>query len=369
MTLQELGQSIREKREAMGISLDDVSSRIKISSRILKSIEEGSLVGLPHAVYTKSFIRAFGLQIGYDQETLKAALEKIFPHETLNDSRTLLAFRECVVMPYPGGAVKRFVMLLAFLLFLCALVGGGWYVAATYGEQVLDMVKKPFSAITAPTEGDIPPQSVGSTSTTRSKAFSRTLQALSGANQQAPVGSIFSKSGRSVPLGGAAPASGAPSSLPSQSPALAGVASSGAEAASSSSPSAGLPGQVNSDMPRDPGMSPPADAFAQSSATGEAAAVADLPRDAASVAAQAPGAPNRLEILADESCWVSYKGDDGRSSHTLQPGERLALTYTTTLELTFGNAGGVTLEHNGKDIGSPGQRGRKAVLRFPETGQ
>jgi hypothetical protein len=56
-----------------------VSARIKISGRILRSVEEGSTTGLPHAVYTKSFIRAFGLQVKYDPDELNAALEKLFP--------------------------------------------------------------------------------------------------------------------------------------------------------------------------------------------------------------------------------------------------------------------------------------------------
>ena len=83
MTLQELGQAIREKRTATNLSIDDVAGRIKISARILKSIEEGSLIGLPHAVYTKSFIRAFGLMVGYDPAELTKHLDELFPPESL----------------------------------------------------------------------------------------------------------------------------------------------------------------------------------------------------------------------------------------------------------------------------------------------
>ena len=87
MTLQELGQAIREKRTAANLSIDDVAGRIKISSRILKSIEEGSLVGLPHAVYTKSFIRSFGLLVGYDPAELTKHLDELFPPESLDETR------------------------------------------------------------------------------------------------------------------------------------------------------------------------------------------------------------------------------------------------------------------------------------------
>ena len=56
MTLKELGQTLREHREASGLSLDDVAARIKLSTRLLASIEEGATAGMPHAVYTKRFI-------------------------------------------------------------------------------------------------------------------------------------------------------------------------------------------------------------------------------------------------------------------------------------------------------------------------
>lgn len=350
MTLQELGQSIREKREAMGITLQDVSSRIKISSRILKSIEEGSLAGLPHAVYTKSFIRAFGAQIGYDQDVLNDALEKIFPPEALNEAGSMPVFKEYPNMSYPGGAAKRFAILLAMLLFLGAIVAGGWYVAVTYGEQMLDLVKKPFSAITAPVEGEISSQSFAPASATSSRALSRALQTLSGAKQPASQEVLFPSPGRDAPLGSAAPASGTLSAL--TSPAFAGVAASGAE-------NAAPPGED----------SPAADAFARSPSSGEATGAADS-RDADPVTEPEAGAPNRLVVLADELCWVGYRVDGASErGYMVKPGERFVLTYEATLALTFGNAGGVMLAHNGKEIGRPGQKGRKAVLRFPEPGR
>lgn len=352
MTLQELGQSIREQREATGVSLQDVSSRIKISSRILKSIEEGSLAGLPHAVYTKSFIRAFGAQIGYDQEKLNEALEKIFPPEALNEAGSMPVFKEYPILPYPGGAAKRFAVLLALLLFLAGIVVGGWYVAVTYGEQMLDMVKKPFSAITAPVEGDTSSQVFAPSPATSNRALSRALQTLSGAKQPASQRALFPSPGRDAPLGSAAPASGTLSSLTSSSPAFAGVAASGAEETA-------LPGED----------SPAADAVARPLANAGDAGAVD-PRDAAPATGRETGAPNRLVILAEELCWLGYRVDGaGERGYTVKPGERFALTYEATLELTFGNAGGVMLAHNGKELGRPGQKGRKAVLRFPESGR
>ena len=83
MTLQELGLLIKEKREAKGLSIEDVASRIKVASRILQNIDNGDLKRLPHAVYTKGFIRSYALLVGMDNQELTEALDAVFPPETL----------------------------------------------------------------------------------------------------------------------------------------------------------------------------------------------------------------------------------------------------------------------------------------------
>jgi hypothetical protein len=75
---------------------------------------------------------------------------------------------------------------------------------------------------------------------------------------------------------------------------------------------------------------------------------------------------NQLLITVDQACWISSRADGARGrGYTLQPRESFILTYTDTLELTLGNAGGVTLEHNGKKLGRPGGTGQRVVVRFP----
>jgi len=50
----------------------------------------------------------------------------------------------------------------------------------------------------------------------------------------------------------------------------------------------------------------------------------------------------------------------------MRPGMSFAITYNERLEITFGNAGGVSLSHNGRELGSPGADGQVVVMRFPE---
>ncbi|MDR1360345.1 MAG: helix-turn-helix domain-containing protein, partial [Deltaproteobacteria bacterium] len=85
MTLAELGQQIRARREEAGLNIEDVAARIKVSSRILLAIEAGAMEALPHVVYTKGFTRSFALVVGLPPEEVAARLEEIFPLSSILD--------------------------------------------------------------------------------------------------------------------------------------------------------------------------------------------------------------------------------------------------------------------------------------------
>lgn len=64
----ELGKKFRKAREAKELSFDDVSNVIKISTRMLKAIEEEQYDQLPGGVFNKGFIRAYAKHLGLDPE-------------------------------------------------------------------------------------------------------------------------------------------------------------------------------------------------------------------------------------------------------------------------------------------------------------
>src|ERR1051326_2162672 len=61
----EFGNKFRQAREKKNLSLDDVS---KISSRMLKAIEEEHFDQLPGGVFNKGFIRAYAKHLGLNSE-------------------------------------------------------------------------------------------------------------------------------------------------------------------------------------------------------------------------------------------------------------------------------------------------------------
>jgi cytoskeletal protein RodZ len=64
----EFGDKFRKAREKKDISLDAVSNVTKISSRMLKAIEEENFDQLPGGVFNKGFIRAYAKHLGMDAE-------------------------------------------------------------------------------------------------------------------------------------------------------------------------------------------------------------------------------------------------------------------------------------------------------------
>lgn len=58
--MKKTGQMLREAREARGISLQEVSVHLKISSRILKALEDGDQSQLPAKTFLRGFVQSYG---------------------------------------------------------------------------------------------------------------------------------------------------------------------------------------------------------------------------------------------------------------------------------------------------------------------
>src|ERR1700758_789247 len=62
------GDKFRKAREIKDLTLDQVSNVTKISSRMLKAIEEEHFDQLPGGVFNKGFIRAYAKHLGLNDE-------------------------------------------------------------------------------------------------------------------------------------------------------------------------------------------------------------------------------------------------------------------------------------------------------------
>jgi transcriptional regulator with XRE-family HTH domain len=79
---------------------------------------------------------------------------------------------------------------------------------------------------------------------------------------------------------------------------------------------------------------------------------------------------HRIEITAHEHAWLKITFSGGVSEEVLlNPGMVKTWTFPDTAVLKIGNAGGVQLGLDGRDIGTPGSKGQVMTIAFPENRQ
>jgi hypothetical protein len=62
------GEKLRKQREQSGIGLDAISNTTKISTRMLRALEDEHFDQLPGGVFNKGFVRAYARQVGLNEE-------------------------------------------------------------------------------------------------------------------------------------------------------------------------------------------------------------------------------------------------------------------------------------------------------------
>lgn len=63
-----LGEELKRRREALGISLREISDETRIGVRFLKAIELNQYSVLPGGIFNRSFIRAFARHVSFSEE-------------------------------------------------------------------------------------------------------------------------------------------------------------------------------------------------------------------------------------------------------------------------------------------------------------
>jgi hypothetical protein len=77
-----------------------------------------------------------------------------------------------------------------------------------------------------------------------------------------------------------------------------------------------------------------------------------------------------LEIIAHETTWFLIRTAEGISEEALlRPGETKKWTSESGFDLKVGNAGGIRMVLDNKDIGTPGEKGQVVKLHLPDNGR
>ena len=328
MTLEELGAALRAEREKRGLSIEDVANHLKIGARLLRALEEGDASSLPHLAYAKGFIRSYSSYLGMAAEEVNEAVCAL--------GGTSPAVPQPVYMPEESLAPGRSLKWLGVLIVL-ALVAGGAYVA--WQQGALEILSRQTRRLAQPSPPLQTPDSAESVP-------GRETSAPAADSAQTPSQTPAAKSEAFAPA-----ASPSPEAAPVAAPAsAASTASTGGVNTPSSAPA-------------------PASAWGLSSTTAAPAQPA-IGQNATQPAQPADGAlppgQHKVVITATEECWVHSNADNTDTRQfSLRKGDTFALTFTKSLELKLGNAGGVRIRYNGQDMPAPGQSGQVRTLTFP----
>ena len=66
--VESFGERLKREREKQGVSLEDVSAATKISTRMLRALEQEKFDQLPGGIFNKGFVRAYAQQLGMDED-------------------------------------------------------------------------------------------------------------------------------------------------------------------------------------------------------------------------------------------------------------------------------------------------------------
>lgn len=120
LTLETFGAMLREKRIRKRLTEDDVAAQLKITSRLVRALEEGDRDSMPHAVYARGFLRGYARLLSMDDALTHEACS------LLKDPEEVLREQESAVVAAAPRQESR-IPWLAIILCAAFLAGGAWY--------------------------------------------------------------------------------------------------------------------------------------------------------------------------------------------------------------------------------------------------
>lgn len=321
-----VGEILRRTRLKRNLQLEEVSNELKISTRLLQAIENDQYDKLPGGVFAKSFVRQYARLLGLDEEEIAERVQQF-----LGPVEEVPQFAE---RPKPGGVAPIQVP----KVDEWETVGDKrFHWSAWLSAAVLVAVMVVCSAVYAWIQ-----------------------------RPKAPVTAQASPPTQTAPQAQPAqPVQSAPPAAPQPVPAL------------TAPPTPEVPPPADSTQasepkppePQEPKPSEPAPADSKPAAPPAPDQPPAPAPDAAPPPSPNPEAAVHIQIVAEESVWVSARTDGKYAfSVTMSPHTTRNIEGVKEVILRLGNAGGVTISLNGKPIGPTGPKGQVRTLQFTSGG-
>lgn len=404
---------LRRTREGYGQDLGTVAMQLRIRNGYLRAIEEGRFKDLPGSTYAVGFVRTYAEYLGLDaQEVLRRFREEV---SEVGGQPQLIFPAAAAEGKFPGGAI----LLLSGVV--AAVAYGAWYYMSDRQVNLLELVPEVPERLMALVSGDsAPPEDIAPEGMAREEsAPEASAEDAASSGKSAPA--TASEGPTREPDAAEAPPT--PSDSGSEAVVAASDGQGGAvetmpgEAVEPPAEQAEAPGLSAEDTAPSPEATTPADAHrgmadplsttgtqvatvAPESQTGAAATVESHSEPALPPAPEvtadgsgmtvaaippAPAVPSmeedgqvfgadnaeaRIVLQARLESWVQVTDADGATLLTriLRAGDRYRVPNEPGLVLTTGNAGGLDILVDGREIPSLGPVGvvRRDVALDPE---
>jgi cytoskeleton protein RodZ len=300
-----VGTHLRELRARRGVPLAEIARTTRVARRYLEALETDAFEALPSPVFTRGFIRAYCQALAESPDEALACYDA-------RDGRVPPAVTRPPVMARAGEAEPRTrgTILVSFVLLVVlgiALVTVALLIRPRERNEPVVAEARP-EPLPVPAPAAAPPPPVPPPVAVRPPAPAPTTALAPAPPAVAPT----------------------PSVVASAPPAAAPV------------PPAGTTGEPSATGPRPP----------------PAAAPATPPAPNLDALAGGVTSPYHLVARTYEPTWIRVRTEDGRSSEeTVPAGEVREWVSDRPFVLTVGNAGGVSLELNGRTLPPLGARG------------
>jgi cytoskeleton protein RodZ len=315
--MSELGQWLREARQAKGFSLVEAEVGTRIRSKFLNALEEGNYDELPAEVYTKGFLRNYALFLGLDPTE---ALERYRQRETDRRGGEPGLFRPLEVTLFHATFGRLRVRLLLLLLIVSTITVGLW--AWRTGRLRWLPPLALFQSTATPLPGHAP--------TATSELPTAVVVRETPTPESTPTAEV----------GGAPAHTLTPTASPVTSPTETLVAT--------PSPTSRVESPTPTGTPEQPSVQP------------TAALTTEVLTPTATLE---PGTGVTVSILVSEECWTEVTLDSlSEFRGLLTAGEGRAWQARREIILRLGNAGGVEVTVNGEALGTLGER--QQVVEF-----
>ena len=339
-----IGAYLRELRERRGVPLAEIARITRVAPRYLEALEADAFHALPPPVFTRGFIRA------YCQALAEAPEEALACYDARPGAPPPPAARPATSASARTGGEPRSRSAVVASLILLVILGMALFTVALLLQPRERMERSAGEVRRDPFAS--PPPIAPAASEPEAGQSSGTPAAPPAAPSPTRVPSasaVPAQPAAAVPSTAAAPAvPQAPTAARPPAAAPPAGAAASAPTATETRPTAASPPRPAPGPVTSPPAAPTVAAPAQVAST----------RSPVEMLAGGVASPYHLVARTSEATWIRVRTEDGRSSEETMPaGEMREWVSDRPFVLTIGNAGGVSLELNGRALPPLGAKG------------